>query len=131
MRVLMRSSTYRHLSVCVAVRLVQSISLPQEVEGRIDPGKDVDLYRFEGKAGQRLSLEVLAARYGSALDPVLTLYDVEGHILASCDDLADSADSRLDVALPRDGAYFVGVIDANDSNGPAHVYRLRVRLNPR
>ncbi len=44
------------------------------------------------------------------------------------DDITGSADSRLDVTLPKSGTYFVGVIDANDQNGPTHVYRLSVRL---
>jgi hypothetical protein len=29
--------------------------------------------------------------------------------------------------LPKSGAYYVGVIDANDQGGPAYVYRLSVR----
>jgi hypothetical protein len=109
-------------------RQAQPIQLSQEVQGSIEQGKDVDLYRFEGKEGQRITLEVLAARYGSALDSLLTLYDGEGQVLASCDDISGSSDSRLDVTLPKTGTYFVSVIDANDQNGPAHVYRLSVRF---
>jgi hypothetical protein len=109
-------------------RQAQPLPLPQEVNGSIEQGKDVDLYRFEGKEGQQVTIEVFAVRYGSALDPLLTLYDSAGGILASCDDIAGSSDSRLDVTLPKTAAYFVGVSDANDQNGPAHVYRLSVRL---
>lgn len=108
-------------------RQAQPLQLPQEVEGRIEQGKDVDLYRFDGTAGQRIAMEIFAARFGSALDARLTVYDAEGRILASCDDVAGSADPRLEVTLPRSGVYYVGVIDANDQNGPAHVYRLSVR----
>jgi hypothetical protein len=109
-------------------RQAQPLALPQEVNGSIEQDKDVDLFRFEGQEGQQVTIEVFAARYGSALDPLLTLYDGEGRIFASCDDLADSSDSRLDVTLPKTGAYYVGVVDANDQNSPAHVYRLSVRL---
>jgi hypothetical protein len=105
----------------------QPLALPQEVNGKIEPGKDVDLFRFEGKEGQQVTIEVCAARYGSALDPLLTLYDSEGRILASCDDLAGNADAQLDVTLPKSSPYFVGVTDANDQAGPSHVYRLRIR----
>jgi hypothetical protein len=108
-------------------REAQPLALPQEVNGKIEPSKDVDLFRFEGKEGQQVTIEVFAARYGSALDPLLTLYDSEGRILASCDDTAGSADAQLDVTLPKSSTYFVGVIDANDQAGPAHVYRLRIR----
>ena len=109
-------------------RQAQPLALPQEVNGSIEQSKDVDLFRFEGQEGQQITIEVFAARYGSALDPLLTLYDSAGDILASCDDIAGSSDSRLDVTLPKTGAFFVGLIDANDQNGPAHVYRLSVRL---
>lgn len=112
-------------------RQAQAIALPQEVQGRIDASKDVDLYRFEGKAGQAVTIEVRATRLGSPLDALLTLYDDEGSILASCDDASDSADPRLEVTLPRDGGYLVGVIDANDEGGPTHLYRLTLRLNKR
>jgi hypothetical protein len=105
----------------------QTIRVPQEVQGSIGGAMDVDLFRFEGKAGQQLSIEVHAARLGSPLDPLLTLYDGDGHILASDDDGAGGSDARLDVTLPKDGAYFVGVIDANDQGGPVHVYRLSLR----
>jgi len=98
------------------------------VQGRIDAAKDVDLYRFDGKAGQRVTIEVLAARYGSPLDALLTLYDVEGRILASCDDVAGSPDPRLETTLPRDGGYILGVIDANDEGSPMHLYRLSLRV---
>lgn len=109
-------------------RQAQAIALPQEVQGRIEGAKDVDLYRFEGKAGQQVTIEVLASRFGSPLDPLLTLYDGAGSILASCDDSSRSADPRLEVTLPRDGGYLIGVIDANDEGGPTHLYRLSLRL---
>jgi hypothetical protein len=112
-------------------RQAQAIALPHEVQGRIDVSRDVDLYRFEGKAGQAVTIEVRAARLGSPLDPLLTLYDDEGRILASCDDASGSADPRLEVTLPRDGGYLIGVIDANDEGGPAYLYRLSLRLNKR
>jgi hypothetical protein len=67
------------------------------VQGSIEQGKDVDLFRFEGKEGQRITMEVFAARYGSALDSLLTLYDGDGRILASCDDISGTSDSRLEV----------------------------------
>src|SRR5207244_6818573 len=54
-------------------RQAQALALPSEVEGTIGQAQDVDVFRVEGKAGQTLSAEVLAARFGSALDPMLTL----------------------------------------------------------
>ncbi len=105
----------------------QPIRVPQVVDGMISRPKDVDVFRFDGRAGQRLVLEVLAARHGSALDSILTLYDAEGREVAGNDDMPGSVDSRLEVTLPRDGVYYVSLIDAHDQGGPAHVYRLVVR----
>src|SRR5262249_20755590 len=67
-------------------RQAQPIRLPQAIDGVIDPLRDVDVFRFDGKAGQGVDFEVQAARYGSALDSVLTLYDADGHEVASNDD---------------------------------------------
>jgi hypothetical protein len=109
-------------------REAQPIQLPQVIEGGIQQPQDVDVFRFEGKAGQRVVLEVLAARHGSALDSVLTLYDAEGRELAANDDADGSADSRLEATLPRDGVYYVSLLDAHDQGSPVHVYRLVARV---
>jgi len=108
-------------------RQAQPVHLPQIVEGTIERQKDVDVFRFEGKAGQRILVEVQAARYGSALDPILTLYDANGQQIASGDGSGDSSDPRLEVMLPRNGTYYLSLMDAHDQGGPTHVYRLVFR----
>ncbi len=105
----------------------QAIPFPQSVDGVIEKPQDVDVFRFEGKEGQAVVIVVFAARYGSPLDSFLTLYTAEGQILASNDDHDGSPDSRIEVTLPKNGNYYVSVIDANDQGGPAHVYRLALR----
>lgn len=109
-------------------RQAQVVTLPLELQGQINRNQDVDLFRFEGRAGQQFTAEVFAARYGSALDSLLTLYDAEGRILASRDDLPGSTDSRIDFTLPKSGTYYVGVVDANDSGGAGYGYRLSLRV---
>jgi hypothetical protein len=105
----------------------QTVQLPQIIDGVIGQPQDVDVFRFTGKAGQRIVLEVQAARYGSALDSLLTLYDEAGRQLAANDDWNGSADSRLSLTLTRTGTYYVCLMDAQDQGGPAHVYRLILR----
>jgi hypothetical protein len=107
-------------------RKAQPLTLPALVDGEIDNAQDVDVFRFEGKAGQKIIAEVLAARHGSALDGLLTLVDDRGAILASNDD-AVGLDPKIEFTLPRDGVYYLTLIDAHDQGGPAHVYRLSVR----
>ena len=106
----------------------QEITLPVVIEGMIDRPKDVDVFRFTGKKGQKRTAEVFAHRYGSPLDAMLTLYNAAGQQVAFNDDLAlDTRDARLEVALPADGEYYLVLIDAHDTGGPAHAYRLVVK----
>lgn len=105
----------------------QAVEAPCMIDGVLSNAPQVDVYRVDAKAGQQLAIEVLAARHGSALDPILSLYDAAGYLIATCDDLPDSADARLAVSVPHDGAYYITVQDAQDQGGPAHVYRLVIK----
>jgi hypothetical protein len=109
-------------------RQAQPIQVPQVIEGAISQNQDVDVFRFEGKAAQVIVLDVLAARRGSALDSMLLFHDADGKLLGSNDDHDGSLDSYLEIKLPRDGAYFVTVMDAHDTGGPLHVYRLAAKV---
>ncbi len=106
----------------------QPVALGQIVQGAISRPSDVDTFRFEGKAGQRVVLEIHAARLGSALDSVLTLYDDTGATIDSCDDIVGSTDSRIEATLPRTGSYYLVVSDANDQGAEFFAYRLSLRM---
>jgi hypothetical protein len=109
-------------------RQAQPIAVPQLIEGAINPAQDVDVFKFEGKEGQKLACEVWAARHGSPLDSILTLYNSSGQIIAVNDDFGDSTDSRLEVVLPKSGTYYLSLADAHDQGGPQYVYRLAIEL---
>ena len=116
------------------------IALPRIVNGRIDPPGDVDVFRFRGKAGDAIVLDVVARRLRSSLDSLVRLTDAAGYVLAWNDDcehkegylhtdmgtLTHHADSYLRTTLPADGAYFVHVFDVQGHGGAAYGYRLRV-----
>jgi hypothetical protein len=104
----------------------QDLTLPAVVVGTIGREKDVDVFRFAGKAGERVRVEVVAARLGSPVDGFVTVYDAGRRIVGSCDDADGSPDPALTVTLPRDGTYYVALIDAHDGGGPMFPYRLRV-----
>ena len=108
-------------------RDAQPVEVGQTIDGVVNPTSDVDVFRIDGKEGQRIVLEVFAARFGSPLDSLLTLYDADGRIVASNDDFDGTADSRVEATLPRTGAYYVSVVDANDVGSTANVYRLAIR----
>lgn len=104
----------------------QEIKLPVVIEGVIGMPRDVDVFRFQGKKGQKVRAEVRANRFGSPLDAMLTLYGERAVEIASADDFKGSRDALLEATLPADGVYFLSLIDAHDTGSALHVYRLLV-----
>jgi len=106
----------------------QAMSLPGAVDGSISGGGDVDVFRFEAKAGQMIAIEVIGSRMGSLGDFRLALYDAAGRQLAGADDAsADDTDPRLEFTVAADGAYLVVVSEAHDGGGALMPYRLAVK----
>jgi len=114
----------------------QPVTPPLIVNGRIDPPGDVDVFRFEGRAGSEIVAEVYARRLDSPLDSVLKLTDAAGRQLAANDDYEDKgagltthqADSRLRATLPANGTYYLYIGDAQHKGGESYAYRLRISL---
>ena len=112
----------------------QRITLPQIVNGRIAQPGDVDVFRFEGRAGDQVVAEVVARRLGSPLDSLLRLTDASGRVLAWNDDHEDKemgllthhADSYLCARLPQDGVYYAQLADSQQHGDGAYGYRLRL-----
>ena len=67
----------------------QQLTLPLIVNGRIGQAGDVDVFRFDGRAGEEVVAEVYARRLNSPLDPALRLVDSTGAIVAANDDHDD------------------------------------------
>jgi hypothetical protein len=69
------------------VAKAQAVSLPVTINGHIDGGvkadgnSDEDYFRFHASAGQQLSIDVAAARLGSALDSVIEVLDAKGNAI--------------------------------------------------
>lgn len=119
----------------------QQIDLPKIINGRIERPGDVDVFRFQGRAGDKIAAEVYARRLNSPLDSLLRLTDAPGNVLAWNDDhvieenhlyenmaglLTHHADSYLMAELPKDAEYFVQLTDSQNHGGPAYGYRLRI-----
>jgi hypothetical protein len=110
------------------------LKLPMVANGRIDRPGDVDVFKFEGRAGQEILAEVLARRLDSPLDSVLRLTDSKGRQLAANDDAEDKAaalqthhaDSLIRFTLPAKGTYYIHLSDTQHKGGPEFAYRLRV-----
>ncbi len=108
----------------------QKIEPVRVLRGMIKEEKDVDVFRFHGTTGQRVGIDVFAARGGSLLDSVLTLCDSAGKFLCTNDDGGKSSDSSLKATLPADGDYLVVVQDAHDRGSSWHQYELSVTEAP-
>ena len=100
-----------------------ALTLPAEVSGRIDRGDDEDFYRFAVKQKQMVNVEVVARRFGSPVDALLTLRKADGAVIETNDDAAGGADARITRDLDP-GEYVVSVRDLVYSGGPDHAYRL-------
>jgi hypothetical protein len=105
----------------------QAVAVPCAVEGTVQREKDADVFQFAGKKGEKLRVEVQAARFGSPVDALVVLYGPGRGVVASADDTDGSADPAFAVTLPADGTYFLTVIDAHDLGGANFGYRLVVR----
>ena len=118
----------------------QPVDLPRIVDGRIGRPGDVDVFRFDARAGDEVVAEVQARRLHSPLDSLLRLTDASGRVLEWNDDnvqkdghlhtdmgfLTHHADSYLSARLPEDGSYFVRLADTRSHGGDAFAYRLRI-----
>lgn len=106
--------------------LAQELTLPAIVTAKVERERDVDVFRFAGKAGETVAIEVVAGRLGSPADTLVTVYDADKRILLTIDDTAGKPDPILNLKLPRDGVYYVSVIEAHDLGGPIFAYRLHI-----
>lgn len=109
-------------------RDAQAIDIPQVIDGQIHGDRNVDVFAVQIDQQQTLVVEVHAARRGSALDSLLTLFDERGNIVVTSDDADESSDSLIERTLSP-GKYFISLQDAHDHGGPAHPYRLIVGEN--
>jgi hypothetical protein len=75
-------------------------AVPVVLNGRIDPPGDEDRYVLAVTPGQRLRIEVDAAKAGSALDGVVQVLSASGSVLATADDTATPSRSRQANAQP-------------------------------
>lgn len=103
-----------------------SFDLGTIIDGRIDTPGDSDNWWFETEKGQRVDLDLHAARLGSLLDSRLAIFDEAGKQLASNDDgQKGQADSRLAFTAPAGARYRIEIRDHFASRGgPDFGYRL-------
>lgn len=109
-----------------AAAQAQALTLPIAVDGFVD-NLTRDYYKFAVAAGQRVSIEVLARRLGSPLDPMIRLLDGRGRELAYSDDAPGlGSDSMLTYTFKEAGEYVIEVRDIRFQGNGNFQYRLRI-----
>tara|TARA_R110002095_G_scaffold52007_2_gene45417 strand:- start:1635 stop:3818 length:2184 start_codon:yes stop_codon:yes gene_type:complete len=118
----------------------QVVTLPSTVCGICEKAEDVDCFKFTGKKGQEITLQVYAQRVTEAIhtmqtssvylmDSILTLYGPQKQIVAQNDNFIKS-DSLITYKLPADGEYVFEIRDARYVGSGKYVYCIEVSDTP-
>ena len=94
-----------------------ALPLPATLSGAIDRPGDVDLLRFEAKAGQALVLLDRGKELGSTLDPTLELRSPDGRVVAR-------GRSPLSHTADADGPLTLRIADRQFGGSGNHFYRI-------
>ncbi len=113
----------------------QPVELPVVVNARLNPGEDVDAFRFRARAGEVLTLAVEGFVLDSQrsdlafLDTTLTVYDATGRIVARNEDF-QTLDPLLTFRPEKDGEYVAEIREQGYGGGDGAVYRLTLGTVP-
>lgn len=99
------------------------------INGRSEPARDVDYFRFAAKAGQKLIVDCWAERIDSRMDGTLEIFDPDGRQLAQSRDV-ERHDPVLVFQVPADGQYVLKVYDFQYQGASEFVYRVSVSDAP-
>ncbi len=106
------------------------LAVPAAAWGTFRDG-GVDRYPITVAAGERVSFEAVATRFGKDADPLVTIRDAAGAFVAQRDnDPGLGFDSRFEHHFAAAGTYTVEVRDARFKGGDTHHYVLRVGRFP-
>lgn len=103
---------------------------PVAVDGWV-PANGARRFTVALKRGEKITVEAVARRLGSMLDPRLRILDDKGRVLATVDDVPGmERDAWIVFAAPATAAYTVEISDALGDGGLKHRFRLRVHGGP-
>ncbi|REJ88128.1 MAG: hypothetical protein DWQ34_23180 [Planctomycetota bacterium] len=105
------------------------INGPLLINGQINGAADVDCYRFDVTAGEKLQITCHAQKLDSLLDAVVTVTDTGGRVLAEAQ-AGPHGDAALHLAAESDSQWVIRVTDSLYRGGPQYVYRLTIGALP-
>ena len=105
-----------------AAALATAISFGETVTGTVEAGAH-DVYMFEGKAGQVVSIAM--NKHASMLNPYVLLWGPDGAMLTRDNDSGGGRDARIDhFILPETGTYAIIALGFRDANAGAYTLTL-------
>lgn len=107
----------------------QPLTGPVTVVGRSDGNEDVDVYRVTIQKGETIVFSAAAGSIGSAMTPVLRLWDANGQE-RSFGAALSKPDALLTFTAPATGDYFLYVRDLLYQGNATYYYRLTVGKIP-
>lgn len=84
--------------------------------------REMNYYRFAASTGEQLRIDCISRGIDSKLDPVLTLTNSSGRVLAT-----DRLGSGIEYRVEQAGEYFIKVHDLTFQGGPEYFYRLSLQ----
>jgi hypothetical protein len=112
----------------------QALAGSTMVTGTIGAAGDIDVFYFAGRKGDIISVICDTQETGSYLDSILAVYDSDLNQIGYNDQnglapgLYPQDDSFIQMVLPADGVYYIGVFDFYDDGGSNFTYTLHVKL---
>ncbi|MBL8795782.1 MAG: hypothetical protein JNM56_17895 [Planctomycetia bacterium] len=103
----------------------QKVPFPVVINGQC-AGGNLGFFRFPAAKGQRVVVEALSARLGSALLPQIRVTDARQRFLAADDSQALGGDVRVIFQAPEEGEYVVEIADSRYRGGNPPYYRLLI-----
>jgi hypothetical protein len=107
----------------------ERVELPVTINGQVAGERDLDYFVFAAREGEVVVCDVLAARIGSVLDPVVELRDAAGQRV-QVDELRVGGDPVLAYRVRVGGDHTLLVSNLTFHGSPKHVYRIDVSTLP-
>lgn len=107
----------------------ERVRLPVVINGQIAGERDLDFFVFAAKRAEVVIFDVLAARIGSPLDPVVEISDLQGRRM-EVEEVRRGTDPVLAFRVPTTGDYRVSIANVGFRGGPQYVYRMTISTDP-
>ncbi len=107
----------------------ERVELPVTVNGQVAGERDLDYFVFTAREGDVVVCDVLAARIGSALDPVVEMLDAAGRRV-EVEEIRVGGDPVLAHRVRGGGDHVLLVSNLTFHGSPKHVYRIDLSTLP-